>query len=147
MQGRGGLLWQEILKKIGGFNANSPKIGQSSAPSFAVNLAQAAKQSFHADEIPFRMLGGVLREKRAVARSQFHLQPLAAGNILLTSNGSRTDSRGMIRLGGAGADTESVFNQAQFEIANGGGGLVGCNPQRFGEVNGAGPQRHFATDN
>jgi hypothetical protein len=65
---------QKILQEVGGFDANATEIFQSGSPAFFIELADAPKESFDADEICFRMLPRVLKKKRSIAATEFYLE-------------------------------------------------------------------------
>jgi hypothetical protein len=73
MQGLGGLWRQEVLEKIGGFDAQSAQILQSETAAFAMQFLEPSQQAFDADKIDAGVLPGVFDEEGGVATAEFHL--------------------------------------------------------------------------
>jgi len=77
--------WQEVFEEVGRLDAHPAQVRQPGAPAFAVQLADASKQSFHPDEVDLGMPRGVVNEERAVAAAQFHFDRLEAREELCST--------------------------------------------------------------
>jgi len=70
---------QKPFQQIGSFDAQGPGVGQTGALAFAVQLAQASKETLDAEEIALGMERGVSGEERAITAAEFDLQRLKSG--------------------------------------------------------------------
>ena len=83
MQCRSDVWRQQVLKKIGAFNAHATKIGQASALPLAIQFANTTQQPLNTDEIPLPMLCSISGQKGSVAAPEFNLERLIVDKELI----------------------------------------------------------------
>jgi len=70
---------QEVFDEVAAFDADAAEVGQAEAAAFFVEFPDAPQESFDAEEVAVRVLGGVFDEEGGVTAAQFDFEGLGFG--------------------------------------------------------------------